>query len=102
MAVLVITTNIPGPPDAERPDMYDRVTAEIEAENTAIDGLIIHTAGYLDGEWTVTDVWESAEAHQKFRDERLFPAIKKVSGMDPAGGPQATVKVHELHNYIKP
>lgn len=67
-------------------------------------GLLLHWAGELDGKWTVTDVWESREAYDRFREERLFPAIRSVSGVDPAsgGGPQPTITEFEVHNYVKP
>ena len=33
--------------------------------------------------------------------EGLFPAIQKVSGMDPSTGPQPTLTEHLVHNHIK-
>jgi hypothetical protein len=50
----------------------------------------------------ITDVWETRDAYDRFRQERLFPAIQKVSGMDPAGGPQPTITEFAVHNYVKP
>jgi hypothetical protein len=35
-------------------------------------------------------------------EEQLLPAIQKVSGMDPANGPQPTVTEFAVHHYIKP
>jgi hypothetical protein len=99
MAVAIRTTNFPEGP---RADMYDQVGAEMDVENNPPDGLIFHWAGEVDGEWTITDVWESREAYDRFQEERLFPAIKKVSGMDPASGPQATTTEFAVHNYVKP
>jgi hypothetical protein len=64
--------------------------------------LIFHWAGEVDGKWTITDVWETPEAYDRFRDERLFPAIQKVSGMDPASGPQPTVTECAVYNYFRP
>ena len=46
--------------------------------------------------------WGSKDAYLRFRDERLLPAIRKVSGMDPATGPQPTVTESEVHDYMKP
>jgi hypothetical protein len=56
----------------------------------------------VDGKWTITDVWGSREAYDRFREERLFPAIQKVSGMDPASGPQPTITEFAVHDYVKP
>jgi hypothetical protein len=82
--------------------MYDGMTAEMGIENDPPAGLIFHWAGEVDGKWTVTDIWESREHHERFRQERLFPAIQKVSGMDPAGGPQPTISEFAVHAYVKP
>jgi hypothetical protein len=46
--------------------------------------------------------WESREAYDRFRDERLFRAIKSVSGMDPTGGRQPTIAEFAVHDYVKP
>ncbi len=99
MAVAIRTTDFPDPAG---PDMYDGVSAEMDVANDPPEGLIFHWAGEVDGKWTITDVWESSEAHDRFRNERLFPAIQKVSGMDPASGPQPTTTEHPVHNYVKP
>jgi hypothetical protein len=63
------------------------------------EGLIFHWVGEVDGEWTVTDVRESREAPDRFREERLLPAIEKVSGMDLRQGPQPTITEYTIHNY---
>lgn len=31
-----------------------------------------------------------------------LPAIQKVFGMDPAGGPQPTITEFPVHHYVKP
>jgi len=100
MAVAIRTTDFP---PAVGTDVYDGVQAEMDLENDPADGLIFHWAGEVDGKWTVIDVWESRDAYDRFREERLFPAIKSVSGMDPADSPQQpTVTEFPVHNYVKP
>ena len=99
MAVAIRTTDFP---PGVGTDMYDGVNAEMGIGNDPPAGLIFHWAGEVDGKWMITDVWESREAYDRFRDERLFPAIEKVSGMNPANGPQPTVSQFEVHNYEKP
>ena len=99
MAVAIRTTDFP---EGVGTDMYDGVNAEMDVENSPPEGMIFHWVGEVDGKWTITDVWETREAHDRFREERLFPAIQKVSGMDPANGPQPTVTEFAVHNYIKP
>jgi hypothetical protein len=99
MAVAIRTTDFP---EGVGTQMYDGVQAELGMASDPPDGLIFHWAGEVDGKWTITDLWESQEAHGRFLKERLFPAIQKVSGMDPAEGPQPTITVSEVHDYVKP
>jgi len=99
MAVAIVTTDFP---EGVGPDLYDSVSSEMDLSGDAPPGLIFHWAGPVDGKWTITDVWESRDAYDRFRAERLFPAIQKVSEMDPASGPQPTITEHPVHNYVKP
>jgi hypothetical protein len=98
MAVAIRTTDFP---EGFGPNLYDGVQAALDIAIDPPDGLVFHWVGDVDGKWTVTDVWETREAYDRFRDERLFPAIQKVSGMDPASGPQPTVTEFAVHNYLR-
>jgi hypothetical protein len=99
MAVAIRTTDFP---EGFGTNLYDGVQAEMGVSNDPPEGLIFHWVGEVDGKWTVTDVWESREACDRFRQQRLFPAIQKLSGMDPADGPQPTITEFAVHNYLKP
>jgi hypothetical protein len=99
MAVAIRTTDFP---EGVGTTMYDAVGAEMDVANDPPEGLIFHWAGEVDGKWTVTNLWETREAYDRFRDERLFPAIRKVFGMDPGSGPQPTVTEFAVHDYMKP
>jgi hypothetical protein len=99
MAVAIRTTDFPGPAG---PDTYDAVNAAMNIASDPPDGLIFHWAGEVDGKWTLTDVWESPGHHERFREERLIPAIRKVSGMDLASGTQPAISSFPVHNYFKP
>lgn len=99
MTVAIRTTDFP---EGVGPDTYDAVNTEMGIAGDPPEGLIFHWAGYVDEKWTIIDVWESAEAYERFRDERLMPAVQKVSGMDPSAGPQPTRTEYEVHNYVKP
>jgi hypothetical protein len=98
MAVAIRSTDFP---ERVGTDMYDGVNAEMDLEGNPPPGLIFHWAGEVDGKWTITDVWESTEDFERFQEERLFPAIQKVSGMDPKAGPQPTRTESPVHNYFK-
>lgn len=97
MPVAIRTTDFP---EGAGTQMYDGVQAELGTE--APEGLLFHWAGDVDGKWTVTDVWESREAYDAFREQRLFPAIQKVSGQDPTSGTMPTITEFAVHNYVKP
>jgi hypothetical protein len=99
VAVAIRTTDFP---EGVGTDMYDGVNAAMDIDNDPPAGMIFHWAGEVDGKWTITDLWESREAYDRFREERLFPAIRKVSGRDPAEGPQPTTTESAVHNYAKP
>ena len=99
MAVAIRTTDFP---EGAGTTLYDAVRGEMGVANDPPEGLIFHWAGEVDGKWTVTNLWETREAYDRFRDERLFPAIQKVSGMDPRSGPQPTVTEFAVHDYTKP
>ena len=99
MATAIRTTDFP---EGFGTDMYDGVQRELDIANNPPDGLIFHWAGEVDGKWTVNDVWESRDAYDRFREERLFAAIEKVSGRDPRDGPMPTISEFDVHNYVKP
>jgi len=99
MAVAIRATDFP---EGVGTPMYDGVNAEMGVEQDPPDGLIFHWAGEVDGKWTVTDVWESREQYDSFREERLLPAVQKVSGQDPNEGPMPTISEFPVHNFIKP
>jgi hypothetical protein len=51
-----------------------------------------HTSGDANGTWRIFDVWESADAYQRFMEGTIMPATE---GMDL---PQIQPEVYELHN----
>jgi len=52
------------------------------------EGLLIHTAGEVDGQWQIVDVWSPSQAAERFGPERLAPAIDSVMGGAPPGPPR--------------
>ncbi|MBW0275071.1 hypothetical protein ATM97_28115 [Nocardia sp. MH4] len=57
-----------------------------------VAGNLWHFVGECDGALTVVDIWESADAADRFAAERLFPALDRV-GIRP--GPDARVRAFE-------
>lgn len=81
--------------------MYESVHSELDLSSEPATGLIFHWAGYVHGNWTITDVWALRQASDRFHAERLFPAMQKVSGIEPTTGPQPTITEHLVHDYVK-
>jgi hypothetical protein len=85
------------------PEIYDAVAAKLAVENDPPAGMIVHTAiAEQGGGMRIVDVWESREAFESFRDQRLMPAVESVlseRGITPAGPP--TYEFSEIHDLVK-
>ncbi len=77
-------------------EQYERIAAAIA--EPAPRGLVVHVAGPTDEGFRMIDIWESAEAWQRFQAERLAPAIAALGG--PAR-PQPTFRdLHPAHVVV--
>ena len=65
------------------------------------DGLIIHTAGWDEqgAVFRIFEVWETQEDSERFRSERLQPALEEKLGADNNAPPDREAS-YELHNLI--
>lgn len=70
---------------AEEWEVYERLAAALG--DAVPVGLIVHVAGPTDSGYRIIDVWESRAAWERFRDERLRPAVRKVAGTGSAVRP---------------
>ena len=68
-------------------DHYQQVAAGLV--DPPPDGLIAHVAGPTDEGVRIIDVWESEEAWERFRSDRLAPAIAALGG---PSRPEATFR----------
>jgi hypothetical protein len=66
--------------DGMTAERYDRLNAEINFPAEPPDGLISHVAAPTAEGFRVVDVWESVDALDRFVEERLGPAMGRVSG----------------------
>lgn len=85
-------------------EMLDAVTEEMGVDNDPPDGLIVHTHFEKDGRAQIVDVWESAEAHQRFADSRLNAAMGKVAarqGFDLAQAGEPEVSITTVHRMVR-
>jgi hypothetical protein len=78
-------------------DMYEAVTDKAMPGDQLPDGCELHIAGPVDQGWRVITVWESREAFDRFREEKLLPTIRELAGDEapPAAEPEVS-PVHKL------
>ena len=81
-------------------EMYEAVQQAIGDD--PIEGLIAHAAGEVDGKWQSVSIWESREAHDRFRDERLMPAVVTALGEAVATAGPPPEESFEVKHLIAP
>ncbi|MGH2983265.1 MAG: hypothetical protein ACRDK5_03260 [Solirubrobacterales bacterium] len=79
-------------------DMYEAVSARAMSGDQLPEGCELHIAGPVEQGWRVITVWESREMFDRFREERLLPAIREVAGDD--GPPDVEPEVNPVHKLI--
>jgi hypothetical protein len=60
---------------------YQRFAAALEGIEP--EGLILHAAGPTDEGFRIIGIWESEEAWQRFREDRLDPRAEAVGQIPP-------------------
>jgi hypothetical protein len=84
-------------------EIYDAVAAKLDVEGDPPAGMIVHTAIDLgEGGIRIVDVWDSQQAFEAFRDDRLLPAIQAVlseRGIEPMGPPN--YEFSEIHHLVR-
>jgi hypothetical protein len=89
-------------PEGVTLEMYDAVNTRLGVDENPPEGLMVHIAGLVDGQLRVVDVWESMDAHDRFVEERLRPAIAEVAraaGVEPDDTPAITT-AYEAHHVV--
>jgi heme-degrading monooxygenase HmoA len=82
-------------------DDYERVQQALGED--APPGLIYHAAGEVEGgRWQSVSIWESEEDFNRFRDERLMPAVRQAlpASMVERGPPPS--ETFEAKHVLKP
>jgi hypothetical protein len=78
-------------------ETYEAVTGRAMPGNQLPDGCQLHIAGPVEQGWRVITVWESREAFDRFREEKLLPAIREVAGEAPPAAAEPEISpVHKL------
>lgn len=84
-------------------DMYDAVNAKAQIGANPPSGLISHTLGTSDQGAVILDVWESEDAFESFRSDRLNPAMESIVGAEVfAGMPTPEREFYAVHNVVQP
>ncbi len=82
---------------------YDVVSNALGLRGNPPDGLIFQSAGTLEGVFQVFAVWETREHFDRFRQERLIPAMVEAVGEEAvAEMPDAVYIEASIHDYVVP
>jgi hypothetical protein len=77
MAVVVVGV-IPG----GNQETYENVSAKAMAGGQLPDGCQLHVAGPVEEGWRIITVWDSPEQLERFRNEKLLPALREAGVED--------------------
>ena len=59
-------------------EMYENVAGRVVPNQQLPEGCRLHVAGPVDEGWRVFTVWESREHLERFREEKLLPALQET------------------------
>jgi hypothetical protein len=80
---------------------YETVSNAIGSDDDPPAGLIVHAAGEVDGKWQSVAVWESEEAYERFRDERVLPAVRQTLGDSAIEAGPPPMESFEVKHLVK-
>ena len=90
-------------PEGITKEIYDAVQAKLDLRGNPADGLLVHSSGELDGRFQIWNVWESPAHFERFRAERLQPAMVAALGEERvAAMPEVENIAVELHSLVIP
>ena len=76
---IVIISNIPG----GTAEQDDAIVQQMNLAGNPVPGSLVRLAGPFEGGWRIISVWESQEAFDTFRRERLEPALRQAGRQVP-------------------
>jgi hypothetical protein len=76
---------------------YEEVSSRVVAEGQLPEGCVAHIAGPTEEGFRVITVWDSEDQYQRFREEKLLPAIQEVASGEAEGPP---AEVQPVHTHI--
>jgi len=90
-------------PAAITMEVIDAVTDEMDVDTQLPAGGILHLHYEKDGRVHGVDVWESAEALQKFMESTLQPTMGKIAaahGIDLSQAGEPEMSITEVHRLV--
>ena len=77
-------------------EQYEASIAAVHPSNGSLpEGQIFHAAGPSGDDWTIVAIHDSQESWERFRDEKLMPAMREeIDGGFPAPPEETTFTVH--------
>jgi hypothetical protein len=91
-------------PAAMTIEVIDAVSDEMDVDTRLPAGAIMHVHYEKDGRVHGVDVWESAEAFQKFVESTLQPTMGKVAaahGIDLSQAGEPEMSITEVHRLVR-
>ena len=79
-------------------EAYDATQERMNVDGDPPEGLILHSAGPIDGGWGVIDFWESRQAFDAFQ-HRIQDAVA-ATGVEMQGPPD--IKEFPVHETFQP
>ena len=91
MAVVVVAEVEGG-----KKEFYETVSGKAMPDGGLPDGCQLHIAGPMEDGWRIITVWNSTEQYEKFRNERLIPALSEAGQGDRVAPNISADPVHTL------
>lgn len=63
-------------------EQYEQIGASLSGG--APDGILYHACGPVAGGWLIVDIWETADAFDRFVDGTYLPAVRQLGGPEPS------------------
>ena len=76
-------------------ETYENVSTKVLSGGQLPEGCQVHVAGPVDEGWRIITVWDSPEHLQRFRNEKLLPALREAGAED-----EMTPDVNEAYRVI--
>jgi hypothetical protein len=90
-------------PEGVSLQMLDEVTDEMGVDRDPPEGLLVHAHFEQDGQIRIVDVWDSQEAYERFREDRLLPAMQAVAQRSGAEQPpqDPDTSITPVHRVVR-